>query len=41
MATALQKTSQAEFYREWLMGRPAFDPKVYGIEMDRDEFTDR
>lgn len=32
--------SQAEFYREFLMGRPAYTPQDYGIEMERENFDD-
>jgi hypothetical protein len=32
--------SQAEFYREFLMARGAFNPRDFGVDMDRDEFMD-
>ncbi len=41
MATTISQTdSQREFYRGWLMGRAAFDPKEFGVEMDRVAFID-
>lgn len=33
--------TQIDFYREFLMGRGAFDPHDFGIDMDREEMTDR
>lgn len=33
--------NQADFYREFLMGRGSFDPRDFGVEMTRDEFMDQ
>ena len=33
--------TQREFYRRWLMGRPVFDPKNYGIDSDRSAVVDQ
>jgi hypothetical protein len=32
--------SHTEFYREFLMGRGNFDPRDFGVDKDRDLFTD-
>jgi hypothetical protein len=34
-------SSQADFYRDFLMARGAFDPREFGIDMDRAEFSDK
>jgi hypothetical protein len=39
-ATISATESQLEFYRRWLMGRAAFDPKEFGVDMDREMFID-
>jgi len=39
-ATISRSESQLEFYKRWLMGRPAFDLTTYGVNMDRDRFMD-
>lgn len=31
---------QTEFYREFLMARGRFDPHDFGVDMDREKFTD-
>lgn len=31
-------SSQADFYREFLMGRKIIDPEKYGLEMTREQF---
>ncbi len=33
--------AQAEFYREFLMGRHAFEPKDHGVNLEFDEFRDQ
>jgi hypothetical protein len=35
------KQSQTDFYREFLMGRHAFNPQDFGINLDREEFLDK
>ena len=41
MATSTAPTSQARFYREFLMARHAFDPHDYGVNMDSADFADK
>lgn len=33
--------NQADFYREFLMGRGNFDPKDFGVDLSREDFTDK
>lgn len=40
MSTAVIQ-SQFDFYKRWLMGRGAFNPRDFGIDMDRDQMTDK
>lgn len=40
MLTAVTRT-QAEFYREFLMGRGSIDPREFGVDVDREEFMDQ
>jgi hypothetical protein len=35
------KQSQADFYREFLLARNAFDPRHHGINLEREEFIDK
>lgn len=37
---AVAADPQAEFYRDWLMARDAFDPRDFGIDMSKEELTD-
>lgn len=32
---------QIAFYREWIMARDKFDPRDFGINMSKDEYTDQ
>ena len=32
--------TQADFYREFIMGRDAFDPREHGVDLDNRAFTD-
>ncbi len=41
MAVATQTASQRGYYRESLMGRASFDPKEFGVDLDRTEMVDR
>jgi hypothetical protein len=42
MASTISVTdSQRAFYREWLMGRQTVDPREYGVDLDKERFTDR
>jgi len=34
-------STQADFYREFLMARHAFDPKEFGVDLPHAEFVDR
>ncbi len=34
------KLSQEQFYKEFLMGRGKFNPADFGVNMEREEFTD-
>ena len=34
-------SSQADFYREFLMGRGNFNPAEFGINLSREEFADQ
>lgn len=34
-------SSQADFYREFLMGRGKFDPSEFGVNLEKDQFTDQ
>jgi hypothetical protein len=40
MASALATTGAAAFYREFLMARQAFQPRDFGIDMDKEDFLD-
>jgi hypothetical protein len=40
-ATISVTDSQRAFYREWLMGRQTVDPLEHGVDMSKDEFTDK
>lgn len=40
MIATSTRSSQAEFFRAFLMARGKFDPKDFGVEMERDEFVD-
>lgn len=40
MAAITVLRSQAAFYREFLMGRSAFNPQEFGVNMEKDEFMD-
>jgi hypothetical protein len=40
MNTAILHSSQLEFYRDFLMGRGNFDPKEFGVDLGRTDFTD-
>lgn len=35
-----EQLSQASFYREFLMAREAFNPRDFGVDMDRGPFLD-
>lgn len=37
----LAVTSQTDFYREFLMGRGNFDPKEFGVDLSKVDFTDQ
>jgi hypothetical protein len=39
-ATISTTESQLAFYKRWLMGRAAFDPKEFAINMDREDLID-
>lgn len=41
MVAASTLDRQAEFYREFLMARGKFDPRDFGVEMEREKFTDK
>jgi hypothetical protein len=41
MTTALLRNSQADFYREFLMARQSFDPRDFGVDMEKEDFIDR
>jgi zona occludens toxin (predicted ATPase) len=41
MASTISDTKSAAFYREWFMGRQTVNPRDYGIDLDKDDFTDR
>jgi hypothetical protein len=40
-ATISDTANQQAFYREWLMVRQTVDPREYGVDMSKDEFTDK
>lgn len=33
-------STSGDFFRSFMMGRRAFDPRDYGIDLDREAFTD-
>lgn len=37
----VSRESQHDFYSEFLMGRGTFDPRDFGVAMDRSDFTDQ
>jgi hypothetical protein len=39
-ATAI-RSSQARFYREFLMARPSFEPREFGVNLEKEEFIDQ
>jgi|HubBroStandDraft_6_1064221.scaffolds.fasta_scaffold699931_1 hypothetical protein len=39
-ATISPTESQLTFYKRWLIGRASFDPKDFGVDMDREMFID-
>lgn len=41
MATVSRPRTQAEFYREFLMGRHQFTPRDFGVDLTREQFDDR
>lgn len=41
MATESTRDRQAVFYREFLMSRGKFDPRDFGVEMEREDFMDK
>lgn len=41
MLVALTTTTQAQFYREFLMARGFFDPKEFGVDATREDFHDQ
>lgn len=41
MLTTLLTPSQTQFYGEFLMGRGRFDPKEFGVDLRREDFTDQ
>jgi hypothetical protein len=40
MASTISAESQQSFYRRWLMGRASFEPKEFGVDMEREDFID-
>lgn len=34
-------TSQSDFYREFLMARGNFDPRDFGVDVSKEDFTDQ
>jgi hypothetical protein len=41
MIATQPNVTQTQFYREFLMGRGKFDPAEFGVNLDKEEFTDQ